>query len=298
MDVTVTIANWNQSELLRRCLRSIASTAPGVAVETIVVDNASQDGSVELLRAEFPGVQLIVNAQNVGFGRAQNQAIAHARGRYLLALNNDAEVLPGTIPELVRFMDTHPRAGICTCPAWSESAEGWRTGGGMLRFPAVWREAAAALTEVAAPPFGMAGAGVLQPVLGAIVGSAPAEAEREVAWARGALLMMRREMLAETGGFDQRFFMYFEETDLCRRARAAGWSIWYTPRTAYRHLGRASATSERRREAAWAKSGAAYFRKHHGPVRAALFQAQYLVLRRGLLDARRAAGRGLRMWRG
>jgi GT2 family glycosyltransferase len=168
----------------------------------------------------------------------------------------------------------------------------------MLRFPAVWREAAAALTEAAAPPFGVGGARLLQPVLGAIVGSAPAEAEREVAWARGALLMMRRAMLAETGGFDERFFMYFEETDLCRRARGAGWSVWYTPRTAYRHVGRGSATSESRREAVWAKSGAEYFRKHHGPVTAALFQAQYLVLRRGLLDARRAAGRGLKMWRG
>jgi hypothetical protein len=109
--------------------------------------------------------------------------------------------------------------------------------------------------------------------------------------------MMRRTMLAQTGGFDERFFMYFEETDLCRRARAAGWSVWYTPRAAYRHLGRASATSESSREAVWARSGAAYFRKHHGPLRAALFQAQYVVLRRGLLDARRAAGRSLRTWR-
>ena len=296
MDVSVTIANWNQVELLRRCLRSVEACAPGMAVETIVVDNASHDGSVEAVRAEFPNVRLVVNDRNLGFGRAQNQAIALARGRYVLALNNDAEVLPETIPALVRFMDERPAAGICTCPA-SDNGSGWRTGGGMMRFPAVWREAAVALAEAAAPPFGVGGAGLLQPVLGAIVGTAPAGVEREVAWARGALLLLRRRMLEETGGFDERFFMYFEETDLCRRAWQAGWSVWYTPRAAYVHVGRASAQSETAREAAWARSGAHYFRKHHGPVSAALFQAQYVVLRRGLLDARRRAGQGLRIRR-
>jgi GT2 family glycosyltransferase len=96
MDVSVTIVNWNRAALLEQCLRSVFATSRTIDYEVIVVDNASEDDSVRMVRTSFPEVRLIVNATNVGFGSAQNRAMATARGRYVLMLNNDATVEPGT----------------------------------------------------------------------------------------------------------------------------------------------------------------------------------------------------------
>jgi GT2 family glycosyltransferase len=112
VDVSVCIANWNCRDLLRACLESLHDRPQGVRLETIVVDNASTDGAAEMVAREFPEVVLVRNALNLGFARANNQAAARARGRYLFFLNNDTVLPPGTLRRLVEYADAHPEVGI------------------------------------------------------------------------------------------------------------------------------------------------------------------------------------------
>lgn len=293
VQVSITIANWNRSALLRDCLLSVLTTPKSLTYEIIVVDNASTDDSVHLVSTEFPGVRLIENATNLGFGRAHNQAIAAARGRYIVALNNDATVLPGTIPTLIAFMDRQPRVGVCTCPALLDEHSPWATGGGMDHFPSLTREIASNLLELFRPPFGLGISNLIAPLSRRVAGWSPMDQEHEVHWARGALLVLRRAMLDHIGGFDERFFVFFEEVDLCRRARDAGWSVYYTPATSYFHLGQQSTTSAQR-ERFYRTAGYGYFRKHANLSTALLFAFQHYFLRQMLLFLRSSIGRGFR----
>src|SRR5438067_729034 len=112
IDVSVCIANWNCRDLLRACLESLQDQPQGARLETIVVDNASQDGAAAMVARDFPEVVLVRNAENVGFARANNQAAGRARGRYLFFLNNDTVVPAGALRRLVAFADAHPEAGL------------------------------------------------------------------------------------------------------------------------------------------------------------------------------------------
>ncbi|NLD44977.1 MAG: glycosyltransferase family 2 protein, partial [Chloroflexi bacterium] len=111
IDLSVIIVSWNTRDLLEACLASLQRAADGLAVETLVVDNASADGSAAMVRQRFPQVQLIENTENVGYARANNQAIRQCTGRHVMLLNSDTVVRPGALAALVRFMDTHPAAG-------------------------------------------------------------------------------------------------------------------------------------------------------------------------------------------
>src|SRR5713101_8688261 len=113
-DVTVTVVSWNTYELLRTCLRSISNGVSCSGAEIHVVDNASSDGSIEMVLEEFPDVRVSANSQNLGFARANNQSWREARGRYWMLLNPDTEVRPGAIDALVSFMDSHPQVGLAT----------------------------------------------------------------------------------------------------------------------------------------------------------------------------------------
>ena len=111
-DLSIIIVNWNTRDLLAQCLQSIYDTVSDLDVDNIVVDNASSDGSVAMVQERFPQTHVIANARNVGFVRANNQALARCQGRYVLLLNSDTRVLPGSLDKTVRFMDEHPHAGI------------------------------------------------------------------------------------------------------------------------------------------------------------------------------------------
>ena len=113
MDATVTIVNYNTIDKLRDCLRSIGATTSGLALETIVIDNGSKDGSVDMVRREFPTVTLVATGENLGFGRAHNRAMALGSGRHFIVLKPDTIVEPGTFARLIAFMDETPDAGAC-----------------------------------------------------------------------------------------------------------------------------------------------------------------------------------------
>jgi len=287
MDVSVTIVNWNRAALLAECLRSVFATPRTLAYEVIVVDNASTDDSVAMVRERFPDVRLIANAGNPGFGRAQNQAIAVARGRYVLMLNNDATLEPGTMPALVRLMDDHPRAGASSCPDRAQVALGTATSGAFRAFPSLGRTVVENVWAVVRPPRTWDIRWLTAPVHRWIGDELPASGVVDVAWLVGALLVVRRDVMTQIGGFDEGFFLFDEDADLCRRIRASGWSILFTTATAFSHRGGASSALRDDLEKVRGESRAHYFRKHAGRWTTAAFRVQHFVLRRCLLSWRR-----------
>ena len=225
--VSVVIVGWNVREFLRACLESLRPAWAGGQAEVIVVDNASTDGTAALVRDAFPTVRLLANATNRGFGAANNQGMAAARGRYFFLLNPDTVVLPGVLETLVAFLDAHPQAGMAAPRLLNPDGSLQRNA---FRFPG--------LAQVALDLF------PLHPRLleSALNGRYPQERRATEPFAidhpLGAALFVRRAVWEQTGGFDEGYFMYAEEVDWCRRIRQAGWSVWQVPAAEDRPLWR------------------------------------------------------------
>jgi GT2 family glycosyltransferase len=286
MDVSVTIVNWNRAVLLEQCLRSVFATPAAVSYEVIVVDNGSHDDSVAMVRSLFPQVAIIPSPVNIGFAAAQNHAIAAARGRYVLVLNNDATVRPDTIPNLVELMERHPDVACCTCAESSQLGLGSPKSGAFRRFPSLGRTFAENLWAVLRPP--RSWDPWLMARLRRWIGKELMDVDiLDVAWCVGALLMVRREPFVQLGGFDEGFFLFDEDVDLCRRLQDRGWRVAFTTATRYDHRGGGSSALRNDIERIRGDSRAWYFRKYHGPLVTALFRLQHFVLQRCLLSCRR-----------
>jgi len=256
--VTVVIVNYNTAHLLDEMFAALRAATQGIAVQTIVIDNASKDGSVDVLRARFPDVELIANTTNVGFGRANNQALPLIRGRYVLLLNTDAFVSPDTLQRTIACMEAHPDCGIL----------GVRLVGrdGVLQpscryFPTPWN-------------IFLASTGLARffPSVRMIDDMDwDHRSLRECDWVPGCYYLMRREVIDQVGLFDPRYFLYFEEVDHCRATKRAGWKVLYYPDTSVVHIGGESAKSEgaitssgRQIASLQIESELIYFRKHRG----------------------------------
>jgi N-acetylglucosaminyl-diphospho-decaprenol L-rhamnosyltransferase len=250
------VVNWNTKEQLDRCLISLENERSRAAVELIVVDNGSADGSRDMVAADFPLVTLIANSDNRGFAAANNQGIAEAAGRYVFLLNSDTEVVPGSLRALIDFADAHPRAGIVGPQLLNFDGSLQPSGG---RFPTP--------LSTFAELFGLAGlAG--RPRYGTRRDySLPAVVD-EVS---GAAMLVRATVLRELSGLDEDFGWGYEDVDLCRRAKAAGWSVNYLPTARVRHEWGASRRLAPASTVLKAIDGRRhYFRKHHGRAAAAL----------------------------
>jgi N-acetylglucosaminyl-diphospho-decaprenol L-rhamnosyltransferase len=264
-DVTVSLVNTNSRELLLACLESLS----GTDAEIVVLDNASVDGSATAVREGVPGVRLIEQRQRAGFGANHNAVIRATTGRYVFVLNEDTTSGDWGFERVVAHLDANPRVAALAprlvYPDGRPQASAWR-------FPSPATAAFGLLT------LGRVG----------IVESGGSET-RDVDWAMAAALMLRREALDEVGLFDEGFFIYSEETDLCRRLRRAGWRTQYFPDvTVVHHESQFSAgIPERRINEMW-RGRHRYWQKHHSAAgaRAAALStgAQYAV--RGLLRAR------------
>jgi GT2 family glycosyltransferase len=287
MDVSVTIVNWNRAALLAQCLRSVFATPRTVEYEVIVVDNASDDDSVDMVRVSFPDVRLIVNETNRGFASAQNQALRAALGRYVLMLNNDATVEPDTVHTLVRLMAEHPDIGALGCLERGQASLGTGMSGAFRTFPSLGRTVMENLWAVMHPPRSWDVGWLARPVHRWLGEELPEVDVLEVAWVVGALLMVRREVMERVGGFDERFFLFDEDADLCRRIRSAGWVVAFTTRTSFAHHGGVSSALRSDIEKIRGQSRALYLRKHEGRLVAVLSHVQHFVLRTCLLSWRR-----------
>lgn len=216
-DLSIIIVSWNSRDLLRRNLTKIQDGDNKASLEVIVVDNASVDGSADMVREEFPWVTLLANSENLGFAKANNQAIRRSSGRYILLFNPDMIVYSDTLSAMVGWMDANPQAGIAGCRLKSENGDDIRH---VRRFPRLFDQLMIVLKLPHLFP-GLLG-GYLQKGF-------DYSREAEVDSVRGSFFMIRRAALDQVGLLDERFFIWFEEVDYCRRARQAGWKVVYTP---------------------------------------------------------------------
>lgn len=263
--IAVIVVNWNTRELLAECLASVAEAAGDLDVETVVVDNGSSDGSPEMVRDRFPRVRLIANPDNAGFGRANNQAIAATNTPYVLMLNSDAQLRPGALQSLLERMASAPRAGLVGAQLRDPDGAFQLS---HVRFPSLWQETlilsglGRALFGPWYPSFGPDGD----------------ERARVVDWVGGACMLARRAALRDAGGFDEGYFFYCEEMDLCYALRQAGWEVWYEPAALVIHRrGASAARLAEAREARLYRGRMRFFRKHHGALAAGVLSAQLFL---------------------
>ncbi len=270
-DLSIIIVNWNVRQRLEQCLLSIyppAGDRPTLTIETIVVDNASTDGSVDMVRRAFPQVTLIANSDNPGFTGGNNQGIAASQGRYVLLLNPDTQVLNDALTRMVAYMDAQPHIGalgpMLLNPDGSVQSS-------RRRFP---RPATAFLEST-----------VLQSwfprhrlLRDYYVLDTPNDVIAQVDWVTGACLLTRREVLDQIGLLDDGYFMYSEELDWCRRAKMAGWQVVYFPEARVIHYGGQSSEQVKTFQIIqFNRSKIRYFRKHHGALVATLLRVFLLM---------------------
>lgn len=229
LDLSVIIANYNGEPWLEDCLKSLVVQADGLACEVIVVDNASWDAGIDLLRRSFPWVQVIINAENVGFARANNQGFVLARGRHILLLNNDTVFQRG-LAEMVAFLDQHPECGAVG-PQMLDGHGHPRGSWGY--FPTLGRLAATMLLLDRLPLIRSR----FHPLL--VRPSRPEffHPAHPVDWASAACLLVQREALEQVGLLDVNYFMYGEDTEWCYRAWQAGYQVWVLPTAELVHYG-------------------------------------------------------------
>jgi GT2 family glycosyltransferase len=262
-DVSVVIVSFNTRAVLRECLQSVDREVGRLLVQVIVVDNASTDGSAEMVEQEFPGVLLIRSPVNLGFGRANNLGFEAAQGRFIVLLNSDAFLTEGALARSVAHMVADPHVGLC--------------GGRLVGRDGAWQPSARMFPNLVNDLIVLSGLAARYPqsrFFGRPDRTWADEKEAaEVDWVPGAYSMVRAEALAAAGPFDPRFFLYFEEVDLCLRIRQKGYSIWYWPDIVVIHLGGESSRQIRSLELSptgaqlvlWSlRSKFLFYRKHYG----------------------------------
>lgn len=219
VDVSVVIVSFNTKEFLLRCLSTLQKSE-GVTIETWVVDNASRDGSGEVVRSQFPEVKLIENKENLGFSKANNLAIRQYAGRYILLLNPDTEVMPNTLGVMVNYLDKYPRIGASTCRV--ELPTGELDKDCRRSFPTPWVSFChfSGLSSLF-PEWKIFGKYQMTYL--------PENEVHEVDACMGAFMMVRREVIEKIGLLDEDYFFYGEDIDWCFRIKEAGWKITYNP---------------------------------------------------------------------
>lgn len=231
MDLSVIVVSYNTKELLKDCLVSVKNAIKSIDAEVFVVDNASRDGTVEMLKNNYPWVKLIANKKNLGFSKANNQAIKKSRGKYILVLNPDTRVMPDTFSKMINFMDKTQRVGVSTCriefPTGNLDVDCRR------HFPTPWR----AFTHFSGLAKIFKGSEIFDQYN---YGYLPDTKEHEIDACVGAFMMIPKGAIKKVGMFDEKFFFYGEDLDWCWRFKEAGYKIVYTPITKVIHYKGAS----------------------------------------------------------
>lgn len=222
--ISIIIVSWNVKDLLRKCLHSIEAFANDA--EVIVVDNASNDGSVEMIQKEFPNVKLVANTHNVGFAKANNQGVEIATGEYVLFLNPDTELHPESLSKSLEAIKNNPKIGILGCQLHNPDGTIQPS---VRRFPTVETILALALKLGKVFP----DLQVLKKYLAADFDYSKSQVVDQV---MGAFMLLRPNVIAKPI-FDERYFIWFEEVDLCRRVKAAGYDVYYFADAAITHHG-------------------------------------------------------------
>jgi len=233
--LSIVIVSWNVREDLRECLQSLfrdeECRVKGGEIEVIVVDNASTDGTAEMVEGEFPQVKLLANHQNLGYTKANNIGINYSRGKYILLLNPDTIVHQGALQALIECAESHPEAGVI--------------GAKLLNPDGSIQRSARSFPDIGAGLFRNTFLGRLFPnnpfVRRYLLTDFSYDEIREVDWVSGAAMLVRRNLIERIGGLDERFWAYCEDVDLCWRAWQAGYKVLFCPNTVITHkVGRSS----------------------------------------------------------
>ena len=261
MLLSILIVNWNVRDLLRDCLRSIERGRGDRAVEVIVVDSASADGSAAMVAAEFPWVTLLSQTDNVGFPRGNNIALARARGDYLLLLNPDTVVLDDALTVLIDYLRTYPDVGAVGPQLLNPDGS---VQSSRRRFPTLATGFLESTWLEGLSP------GVLRRYYALDL---PDDQTADVDWLTGACILVPRVVYERVGGLDEGYFMYSEELDWCRRIKAAGWRVVYHPAArVVHHVGKSSEQAVTARHINFQRAKLRYFRKYHGRAAAAVLR--------------------------
>ena len=259
MKLSVIILCWNDLKVIGDCLQSIYAGTRTIDFEVIVSDNGSRDGTIEFIKQNFPQVRLLENGRNLRFAKGNNVGIQVSTGDYILILNPDTIIHDGALDTLVAYADTHPEAGAFGCQV--QNADG------------SYQESARPLYTIRSEWCTALGTGRLGRISkwlepGSYVGW-KGQTERNVGWLSGCFILFRGPLLKKLGGFDEQFFYYYEDTDLCRRVWQDGYPILFTPRCSITHLGGQS-TKNRLTPASLALDSYItfyrYFYKYYGAV--------------------------------
>jgi len=257
LDVSIIIVNWNTRDILSDCLKSVFDQTKDISFEVIVIDNASSDDSVKMVKSEFPQIILIENNENRGFAAANNQGIQIAKGRYILLLNSDTIVLDGAIQKNLVFADQHPDAAVVGCKVLNPDKSLQPT---CFMYPSLLNLFLSSTYLYKFFPRSR--------FLGR---------ERMTWWDRndirevevvtGCFMLVKKETIEKVGMMDESFFMYAEETDWCYRFKKAGWKLFFTPNAQIIHLGGQSSKAVRPQMIIQLRVGILQFiEKHHNIV--------------------------------
>jgi GT2 family glycosyltransferase len=246
-DLSIIIVNWNTRELLLSSIASVYATIHKIDFEVFVEDNCSIDGSPQMVRENYPLVHLLENEINLGFAKANNQAIQLCQGEYILLLNSDAFLQENVVAQLMQAARDNPNAGIL---------------GARLVYP----DGRPQLSHGPLP--------TLRSELASLLGLDKHWGKNEVnrysqdvvqtGYVNGACLLIRRDLLDQIGLFDEQFFFFSEEIDLCYRAHQAGWHVLHVPAAEVVHVGGGSTVSSASRTLLLYRGKLLYFKKHHG----------------------------------
>jgi GT2 family glycosyltransferase len=273
MDVSIIVVAWNVRELLGDCLRSVYEQTKGIDFEVIYVDNASTDGSVEMVRKEFPQARIIENKQNNGFIKANNQGIEIATGRYVLLLNSDTIVLDNAIAKTAQFADAHPEAAAVACRVLNPD----RTlQDNCFRFYSTFNMILDVLWLSRLFPkskiFGRK-----------VYGGWNYDSVKEVDVVVGCFSLVRMKAIQQVGVMDERFFVYGDDIDWCYRFAKAGWKVLFTPAAQIIHYGGQTTRKDTGRYALQLHGAVLInVKTHYGPltfIGCRLLTACYLLMR-------------------
>jgi N-acetylglucosaminyl-diphospho-decaprenol L-rhamnosyltransferase len=261
--VDVVIVTYRAPALLRACLSSLRAHPPAGGARVWVVDNASGDGTADLVRSEFPEVELEASSSNLGFAAANNRAIRRGQAPYVLALNPDTQITPGALDRMLAVMEADPTIGIAGCRL--ELEDGTFDHAARRAFPTIVG-ALGHFTRIGRRP---AASSRLAQYRAPDVERGPVDA------VNGAFMLMRRSALDEVGLFDEGYWMYMEDLDLCYRMAEAGWITWYEPSVTVTHTKAGSSGKYRspRLNYAFHYGMLRFYRKHYARARSPLVNA-------------------------
>jgi GT2 family glycosyltransferase len=267
-EVSLVIVNWNTMDLVLKCIKSAIDTGGACAHEIIVVDNASEDDSVDAIKRDYPDVIVIRNEKNYGFAKANNIGIKKSKGRYVCLVNSDVQVLGRTIGYLIDYMDKNPRVGIVGPKIlWPDMT----LQDSCRKFPTLWTKLCEAVALNRLFPNSSVFSGEHMQFFAH-------DKIKKVDSLAGCFMMIRQAALKDAGLFDEQYFIYSEETDLCKRFRAAGWDIVFLPEVSVVHHHAASTAKDPVRFAVeQQRSLLKYWKKHHSlPARACFLSLVFI----------------------